>query len=60
MIVELLYFGFFGSGNNVNWHWLKDNKLWPDQYPTKARLTQENFKTIINEGGIDVSNVIVD
>ncbi len=60
VIVELLYFGFFGSGNNVNWHWLKDNELWPDQYPTTARLTQENFKTIINEGGIDVSNVIVD
>jgi GNAT superfamily N-acetyltransferase len=59
VIIEMLYYGFFGAGNNVNWVWLKNNKFWPDGYPTTARLTQEQFKAILREGKVDVSNVIV-
>ena len=60
VIIEMLYYGFFGAGNNVNWVWLKNNKFWPEGYPTTARLTQAQFRDILKEGHIDVSNVIID
>lgn len=59
VIVEMLYYGFFGSGNNVNWVWLKNNGLWPEAYPTSAHLSQQQFKTILKEGNVDVQNVII-
>jgi hypothetical protein len=59
-IVEMLYYGYFGEGNNVNWVWLKNNGLWPDGYPTTARLTPDQFKQILKEGNINVSNAIID
>jgi len=59
VVVEMLYSGFFGAGNNVNWVWLKNNELWPDGYPTTARLTPEQLDVILREGNIDVSNVII-
>jgi len=55
----MLYYGFFGAGNNVNWVWLKNNGYWPDGYPTTARLTPEQFKAILREGNVDVPNVII-
>lgn len=60
VVVEMLYYGFFGAGNNVNWVWLKNNGLWPDSYPTTARLTVGQLDVILREGDIDVSNVIID
>jgi len=59
VVVEMLYSGFFGAGNNVNWVWLKNNELLPDGYPTTARLTPEQLDVILREGNIDVSNVII-
>jgi GNAT superfamily N-acetyltransferase len=59
VVIEMLYYGFFGAGNNVNWVWLKNNNFWPYGYPTTARLTQDQFKSILREGNIDVSNVII-
>ena len=59
VVVEMLYCGFFGAGNNVNWVWLKDNNYWPPRYPTTARLTPGQFKAILKEGHVDVSNVII-
>ena len=59
VVVEMLYYGFFGSGNNVNWRWLKDHDLMPDGYPTIARLSRQEFETILREGGVDVQNVII-
>ncbi len=59
VIIEMLYYGFFGAGNNVNWMWLKRNGHWGDGYPTSMRLTPEQFKEILKEGRIDVSNVII-
>ena len=60
VVVEMLYYGYFGAGNNVNWMWLKDHGLWPEGYPTTARLSREEFATILREGEVDVSTVIVD
>lgn len=61
MVIELVYYGFFGSGNNINLDWLDNNGLWIDEepYPTDIRLTEEQFKTILTEGNVDVSNVII-
>ncbi len=60
VIIEMLYYGFFGAGNNVNWFWLKNNGYWGTTYPTSMRLTKEQFKAILKEGNVDVSNVIID
>lgn len=61
-IVELLYYGYFGAGNNVNMDWLSNNGYWAgeDQYPTEVHLSVDQFKSVLTEGNINVSNVIVD
>lgn len=61
-IVELLYYGYFGAGNNVNMDWLSNNGYWAakDQYPTEVHLDMNQFKSVLTEGNVDVSNVIVD
>ena len=60
-IVELLYYGYFGAGNNVNMDWLDNNGFWAreNQYPTEVRLTSEQFKRVLMEGNINVSNVVI-
>lgn len=60
--IEMLYYGFFGVGHNVNNAWLVDHGLWAskNEYPANIQLNSAQFKTIIGEGNIDVSNVIID
>lgn len=60
VLIELVYYGFFGGGNNLNWIWLKNNNCWGNTYPTSVKLTQEQFKKILKAGNVDVSNVIID
>ena len=60
VLVDLVYYGFFGEGNNVNMDWLSRNDCWGNCYPTENRLTPEQFKKILREGHIDVDNVIID
>lgn len=59
-LIELLYYGYFGAGNNVNWKWLKDNDCWPGTHPMNFRYTKTQFETILREGNVDVDNVIID
>lgn len=61
IVVEMLYFGYFGAGNNVNMDWLDSNGCWAvgDQYPTAVKLTISQFKKILAEGKVNVSNVII-
>lgn len=61
-IVEMLYYGYFGAGNNVNMDWLANNGYWAgaNQYPTEVRLNVDQFKSVLMEGNINVSNVIID
>ncbi|MBE5964913.1 MAG: GNAT family N-acetyltransferase [Lachnospira sp.] len=61
-IIEMLYYGYFGAGNNVNLNWLDNNGCWitVEQYPTDIRLTEKQFRKILTEGNVDVSNVIID
>ena len=60
-VIEMLYCGYFGAGNNVNMDWLDNNGCWsaPGQYPTSVRLSQDQFKRILTEGNVDVDNVII-
>lgn len=60
VIIELVYYGFFGGGNNINWVWLKSNGCWGDGYPSAQKLSHDQFNKILQEGNIDVSNVIID
>lgn len=59
-VIELLYYGFFGAGNNVNWVWLKSNDLWFDTHPMVFQYTKSQFEMILKEGKVDVKNVIID
>lgn len=59
-LIELLYYGYFGAGNNVNWIWLKNNGLWFNTHPLNFSYTTDQFKKVLQEGNIDVNNVIID
>lgn len=59
-LIELLYYGYFGAGNNVNWMWLKDNDCWPGNHPLQLQYTKSHFVKILQEGKVDVDNVIID
>ena len=58
-LIELLYYGYFGAGNNVNWMWLKYNDCWPGTHPMNFRYTRSQFEKILREGKVDVGNVII-
>jgi len=58
-VVEMLYYGYFGEGNNVNWVWLKDHGLMGEGYPTSIRLSKDQFIQILSEGNVDVQTVII-
>lgn len=61
-VVEMLYYGYFGAGNNVNMDWLDQQGFWAaqSQYPTEVHLTANQFKKVLMEGNVNVSNVIID
>lgn len=59
-LIELLYCGYFGVGNNVNWKWLHDNDCWPGTHPMNLRFSRSQFEKILREGNVDVDNVIID
>lgn len=60
-VVELLYYGYFGAGNNINMDWLERQGYWAaqGQYPTEVHLTTNQFKKVLMEGNVNVSNVII-
>ena len=61
IVEELLYYGYFGAGNNVNMDWLKTNGFWGlGGYPTSYQLSIDDFKCILKKGKINESNVIID
>jgi hypothetical protein len=61
VIVEMLYYGYFGEGHNINNAWLSDNGFFPEKvYPANIQVIPDQFKAILREGDVDVSNVIID
>lgn len=59
-LIEMLYYGYFGAGNNVPQKWLSDNGCWPDVYPAGVPLKPEVFLKVLKEGKVNVQNIIVD
>ena len=61
VVIEMIYYGYFGAGNNVNMDWLDNNDCWSSAgvYPTSVKLTRTQIEKIFTEGRIDVSNVII-
>lgn len=62
VVFEMLYYAFFGAGNNVNCACLINNGLWNRSggYPTDTKLSREEFEFILKEGRLDVQNIIID
>lgn len=60
LIIKMIYYGYFGKGNNINLKYLKDNGYWPDGYPTETILNKKQFIEILKKGNINVSNIIID
>lgn len=58
VIFEFVYNGFFGKGNNISHYMLKQRGLFND-YPYKIRYTKEEFFKIIELGGKNVQNIII-
>lgn len=59
VLVGMIYNGYFGKGNNINYQWLKGEGLF-NSHPYQIQYTDEQFKKILGKGKIDVQNVIVD
>ncbi len=60
VVIELLYYGYFGAGNNINNAWLSDNGYFNGAYPASIEVSPAQFIEILREGDVDVSNVIID
>lgn len=59
VMIEMVYNGFFGKGNNVNYKTLKDNALF-ETYPYNIDYQKEEFIKILEMGDVNVQNVIID
>lgn len=60
ILIEMLYYGYFGAGNNINYDWLiKNGYFRKDVYPANILITKKDYERILQEGEINVSNVIV-
>lgn len=59
LVIEMVYYGYFGEGNNINLKYLRDNGYWPDGYPTETILNKKQFIEILKKGNINVSNVVI-
>lgn len=59
VVFEFVYNGFFGRGNNVVHKRLKENNLF-ETYPYGIRYSLDDFSKIIEMGGKNVQNIIID
>lgn len=59
VVFELVYNGFFGEGNNINYKTLK-SKGYFYTYPYEITYTKNDFIKILKLGGINVQNIIID
>lgn len=59
MVIQLLYVGYFGQGNNVNMDWLDNNGLWAlnGGYPTETQLQPDQCEKIWQQGGLNLINI---
>ncbi len=53
-LLELIYNGYFGKGNNVNLNALRENDLWKDGHPINTVLSREETIKLLRMGKADV------
>lgn len=58
VLLELVYNGYFGKGKNVTCKTLKDNGLF-NSYPYNIQLSKQQFISVLEMGGKNVQNVII-
>lgn len=58
VILEFVYNGYFGKGNNINHFTLNQSGLFND-HPYNVQYSAEQFKYILSLGKVDVNNVII-
>jgi hypothetical protein len=58
-VVEMLYLGYFGAGNNVTHRTLDDAGLFPT-YPYGIRYSPEQFRQVLRLGRFDDDRLAVD
>lgn len=58
VMLELVYNGYFGKGHNVTHRDLKEQGLFTT-YPYQLEYNKEQFVRILEMGGVDVQNVII-
>ena len=59
VIIEMVYNGYFGKGNNINWVYLSNNGYWP-KHPYQIELTKNQFTEILKMGTNNEKNIIID
>jgi len=59
-IIEMIYNGYFGAGNNVNLMKLNEKGLWGDDHPYIHKITRDQSIALLNLGGKNVCDIIVD
>lgn len=58
VLLTMLYNGFFGKGNNVNWNWLNENNLFR-AHPYNIKYDFNQVTKILKAGGRNVQDIIV-
>jgi len=58
--IEMVYLGYFGPGNNVNYRWLKDNGYWADTHPHQFAYSPAELTAILKRGGVELADLTVD
>lgn len=56
IVIGMVYNGYFGAGNNVNYFALKNNNLFVD-HPYNIQYTKEEFETILKMGRVNVDTI---
>lgn len=59
VMIILVYNGYFGKGKNINYATLKENGLF-ENYPYVNKLTKSQFEKVLEMGGKNVQNIIID
>ncbi|WP_142968866.1 hypothetical protein [Enterococcus faecalis] len=59
VILELVYNGYFGKGNNINHRTLSEHKLF-ETYPYNIEYSKEDFRNILTMGNVQIDNIIID
>lgn len=58
VLLNMIYNGYFGKGNNVNYFHLKNDGLF-ETYPYSIRYTKGQFESILQAGHVNIDNIFL-